>query len=225
MNEPRRTFEDVLAEREAKLRAVPRPVAGWKVERLAQLKATVDGRLGMKIAPISGVVLAVVDDRRAAGGWVAMIRWWNPSTQRWRWDTHDAEDFREDAGTFRVKMKAKRSVWRRTMRKKRPTRAEAMRAREAARIAAPPLDPSRSWRLTVNGGAYGEFDEPGARADLARALATEVAIPSEYYGDPFGRITKATVGLQRWDGNGWVAVPDTFRDIVVSVSLSGKAPR
>ncbi|WP_437685770.1 hypothetical protein [Sorangium sp. So ce176] len=105
MNDRRRTIEDALAERQAKLMAVPRPVAGGKVERLDQLKATVDGRLGMKIGPISGVVLAVVDDRRAAGGWVAMIRWWNPSTQRWKWDTHDAGDFADERDTFRIKVK------------------------------------------------------------------------------------------------------------------------
>ncbi|WP_438028979.1 hypothetical protein [Sorangium sp. So ce233] len=108
MTARRRTIEDVLAEREAKLMAVPRPVAGGKVERLAQLKATVDGRLGMKIAPISGVVLAVVDDERAAGGWVAMVRWWSPTAKTWRWEAHDAEDFREDAGTFRIRVKPRR---------------------------------------------------------------------------------------------------------------------
>ena len=108
------------------------------------------------------------------------------------------------------------------MRKKRPTRAEVMRTREAARLAAPPRESSRTWRLTVNGGAYGEYDEAGARQALAEALGREVEIPSKYFGDPFGRITKATIGLQRWNGNSWVPVPDTFRDIVVDVSLSGK---
>lgn len=106
MSDRRRTIDDVLAAREAKLAAAPRPVAGGKVERLAQLKATVDGRLGMKIAPISGVVLAVVEDERAAGGWVAMIRWWSPTAKAWRWEAHDAQDFREDAGTFRIRVKA-----------------------------------------------------------------------------------------------------------------------
>ncbi len=101
-------IEAARAAQEAKLRAATRPAVGAKVTRLAQLKATVDGRLGMKIAPISGVVLAVIDDERAGGGWVAMIRWWNPSTQRWKWDTHDAYDFRDDAGTFRIEMKAPR---------------------------------------------------------------------------------------------------------------------
>lgn len=102
----RRTIDDVLAAREAELRAVPRPVACGKVERLAQFKATVDGRLGMRIGSIAGKVLAVVDDERAGGGWVAMVRWWNPSTQRWKWEVHDANDFLEDAGAFRVRVKA-----------------------------------------------------------------------------------------------------------------------
>ncbi|WP_437730040.1 hypothetical protein [Sorangium sp. So ce1335] len=106
--------------------------------------------------------------------------------------------------------------------KETATRAEVMRMREAVRLAAPPRDPLRTWRLTVNGGAYGEYDEAGARQALAEALGREVEIPSEYYGDPFGRITKASVGLQRWNGNSWGPVPDTSRDIVVDVSLSGK---
>ncbi|WP_437309960.1 hypothetical protein [Sorangium sp. So ce388] len=106
MSEARRTIDDVLADREAKLRAVPRPVAGGKVERLAQLKATVDGRLGMKIGPIAGKVLAVVDDERADGGWVALVRWWDPSRQRWRWEVHDAGDFADERDTFRIRVKA-----------------------------------------------------------------------------------------------------------------------
>jgi hypothetical protein len=63
----------------------------------------------MRIGSIAGKVLAVVDDERASDGWVAMVRWWYPSTQRWKWDVHDAEDFREDAGTFRIRVKEPRA--------------------------------------------------------------------------------------------------------------------
>ncbi|MGK3995131.1 hypothetical protein [Sorangium sp. So ce1024] len=34
-----------------------------------------------------------------------MVRWWSPTAKVWRWEAHDAQDFREDAGTFRIRVK------------------------------------------------------------------------------------------------------------------------
>ncbi|WP_437477416.1 hypothetical protein WME75_28255 [Sorangium sp. So ce1014] len=108
------------------------------------------------------------------------------------------------------------------MRNKKPSRFEAERAREAERWAAPPRDPTRPWRVVVNGGSCGEYDEAGARAEFEAALGRSIEIPREYYRDSFARITKTRVELSRWDGNAWVGVPDASREIVVDVHLSGK---
>jgi hypothetical protein len=74
--------------------------------------------------------------------------------------------------------------------------------------------------MVVNGGPCGEFDEAGARAELATVLGREVEIPMEYYPDNGAYLVKASVGLERWDGVAWVGVPGAGREIVVDVHLS-----
>lgn len=77
---------------------IPRPKAGDRVKRIVHLKVTVDNKLCMRLGPITGRVLAVVDDRHAVGDWVALVRWWDPSRQRHRWEAHDELDFSEERG-------------------------------------------------------------------------------------------------------------------------------
>jgi hypothetical protein len=80
----------------------PRPEVG---DAVAQIRNMRDGGTLVRVE-LEGEVVAIVDDERAWGGWVAMVRWWSPRSRRCRWETHEAGDFAEDAGTFRIRAKA-----------------------------------------------------------------------------------------------------------------------
>lgn len=65
-----------------RMRAVPRPKVGARVERDHQLTGE----------PVPGVVVAVGDDLHAFGGWVAVVRFWIKGRRRHSWEVVQAND-------------------------------------------------------------------------------------------------------------------------------------
>ncbi|WP_437765033.1 hypothetical protein WMF27_32115 [Sorangium sp. So ce281] len=76
MTDRRRTIDDVLAAREAELRAVPRLAVGDEVERDHVLTSE----------PVPGEVVVVGDDPAVGGGWVAVVRFWLEDRGRLSWE-------------------------------------------------------------------------------------------------------------------------------------------
>jgi hypothetical protein len=74
--------------------SIAKPAHGDRVRRFFGLKKS-DPERGIlrQMGHITGTVLAVVDDKHALDGWVALVRWWDPSRRRHMWDVHHAYDF------------------------------------------------------------------------------------------------------------------------------------